>query len=385
VHINLDIHTISQLTQIIEETHYYFAHHVKKQVNVALTLRNWLIGFYIIEYEQNGTDRAEYGKALISSLSANLRQRKLKGFSEIALRLNRTFYLAYPQIQQTLSVEFPSLEKQFAIIQQTPSVELKSESEKVNSFEGLDAALLINNLSFSHFIELLKTDNPLGRAFYEIESIKNSWTVRELQRAMNSMLFERTGLKDKLETLPANYNKKEKPGATDLFRNPLILEFLGLEEKSEYSESDLEQAIIDHLQKFLLEIGRGFCFEARQKRITFDNTHYRIDLVFYHRILKCHVLLDLKIGEFTHADSGQMNVYLNYYKDNEMNPGDQPPIGIILCASHNENLVKYATSGLSQQVFVSKYMINLPREDELKRIIKDEQDKLKQSLLRKHK
>ncbi|MCK9401522.1 MAG: DUF1016 domain-containing protein [Bacteroidales bacterium] len=160
----------------------------------------------------------------------------------------------------------------------------------------------------------------------------------------------------------------------------MILEFLGLEEKSEYNESDLEQAIIGQLQKFLLEIGRGFCFEARQKRITFDNTHYRIDLVFYHRILKCHVLIDLKIGEFSHADSGQMNVYLNYYKNHEMNPGDHPPIGIIMCASNNENLVKYATSGLSHQVFVSKYMINLPKEEELKKIILEEQAKLKKGL-----
>ncbi|WP_343692353.1 PDDEXK nuclease domain-containing protein [Chitinophaga sp.] len=155
-----------------------------------------------------------------------------------------------------------------------------------------------------------------------------------------------------------------------------MLEFLGLEEKAIYTETDLEQAIINHLQSFLLELGRGFCFEARQRRITFDNTHYRIDLVFYHRILKCHVLLDLKIGEFTHADAGQMNVYLNYYKDNEMQEDDNPPVGIILCANKNENLVKYATSGLPQQMFVSKYLINLPSEDELKMIIEDEQRKL---------
>lgn len=155
-----------------------------------------------------------------------------------------------------------------------------------------------------------------------------------------------------------------------------MLEFLGLEEKAIYTETDLEQAIINHLQSFLLELGRGFCFEARQRRITFDNTHYRIDLVFYHRILKCHVLLDLKIGEFTHADAGQMNVYLNYYKDNEMQEDDNPPVGIILCANKNENLVKYATSGLPQQMFVSKYLINLPSEDELRMIIEDEQRKL---------
>ena len=155
-----------------------------------------------------------------------------------------------------------------------------------------------------------------------------------------------------------------------------MLEFLGLKEETEYTESNLEQAIINHLQTFLLEMGRGFCFEARQKRITFDNTHYRIDLVFYHRILRCNVLIDLKLGEFSHADAGQMNVYLNYYRENETNEGDNPPIGIILCASKNENLVKYATTGLPQQVFVNKYMLNLPAEDELEKIIAEEQDKI---------
>jgi predicted nuclease of restriction endonuclease-like (RecB) superfamily len=206
--------------------------------------------------------------------------------------------------------------------------------------------------------------------------------VRQLQRAMNSMLYERTGLSKEIKTPTGIALQNEKTDADSMFRNPLILDFLGLEEKIDYSESDLEQAIINHLQSFLLEIGRGFCFEARQKRITFDNTHYRIDLVFYHRILKCHVLFDLKIGEFTHADSGQMNVYLNYYKENEMEKGDQPPVGIILCASNNENLVKYATAGLPHKLFVSKYMINLPKEEELKKLIQTEQDKFKQDKLR---
>jgi hypothetical protein len=153
------------------------------------------------------------------------------------------------------------------------------------------------------------------------------------------------------------------------------LEFLELKQESTYSETDLEQAIINHLQTFLIELGKGFCFEARQKRITFDNTHYFIDLVFYHRILKCNILIDLKLGEFTHADSGQMNVYLNYYNENEKQESDNPPIGLILCAGKNENLVKYATANLSQQVFVSKYLINLPNENDLKKIIEEEQKK----------
>ena len=190
------------------------------------------------------------------------------------------------------------------------------------------------------------------------------------------MLFERTGLSTDKENVVEKYGNEADLKPEEIFRNPYLLEFLGLEEKPSYTETDLEEAIISHLQNFLLEMGRGFCFEARQKRITFDNTHYRIDLVFYQRILKCHVLIDLKIGEFTHADAGQMNVYLNYYKENEMQKEDNAAVGIILCAGKNETLVKYATAGLSQKVFVSKYMINLPSEKELEKIIQEEQQKL---------
>ena len=209
-----------------------------------------------------------------------------------------------------------------------------------------------------------------------MEAIQNAWSVRELQRAMNSMLYERTGLSSNKQAVIDKQVNQERLLPEEVFRNPYILEFLGLKEEAAYSESQLEQAIIDHLQTFLLELGKGFCFEARQKRITFDNTHYRIDLVFYHRILKCNVLIDLKLGEFTHADAGQMNVYLNYYKENETNEGDNPPIGIILCASKNENLVKYATTGLPQQVFVNKYRVSLPKEAELQKIIEEEQQKI---------
>jgi predicted nuclease of restriction endonuclease-like (RecB) superfamily len=186
---------------------------------------------------------------------------------------------------------------------------------------------------------------------------------------METLLFERTGLSSDKEAVIAKAKDVLPPAPGDLIRNPYVLKFLGLEEKPAFSESDLEQAIIEHLQKFLVEMGRGFCFEARQKRITFDNDHYFIDLVFYHRILKCHVLVDLKVGAFSHADAGQMNVYLNYFKDQEMTPGDNPPIGIILCAHKNDTLVKYATGGLSQEMFVGKYLVQLPSEDELKQLI----------------
>ena len=245
--------------------------------------------------------------------------------------------------------------------------------EQVNGKVLTESDKLINQLSFTHIIELLKADTTLKRSFYEIEAIKNNWSVRELQRAMNSMLYERTGLSTNKQEVLEKQIHKERLMPEDMFRNPYILEFLELKEENEYTESDLEQSIINHLQTFLLEMGKGFCFEARQKRITFDNKHYHIDLVFYHRVLRCNVLIDLKLGEFSPADAGQMNMYLNYYAENETFEDDNPPIGIILCASQNKNLVRYATTGLSRQVFVNKYMLSLPHESELKKIIEEEQ------------
>lgn len=382
---------LQELVSLIGETQQYFKLQASKQVDTALTLRNWLIGYYIAEYELNGADRAEYGAKLIDRLSKQLSAKQLRGFSPISLRLYRSFYLAYPKIQQSLTVKSYMTDFQhFGILARSSeeSGSLKKMVERgVISSENLtlqpiqeksqiDIDKLINHLSFTHFIELLKADTTLKRSFYEMESIRSNWSVRELQRAMNSMLFERTGLSSNKQAVLEKYGNQEKLLPEDLFRNPYMLEFLGLKEESEYSESDLEQAIINHLQTFLLELGKGFCFEARQKRLTFDNKHYRIDLVFYHRVLRCNVLIDLKLGEFTHADAGQMNVYLNYYKTNETNEGDNPPVGIILCASKNENLVKYATTGLPQQVFVNKYMLNLPNEEELRSIIEQEQEKI---------
>ncbi len=355
---------------------------MQKQVNTALTLRNWLFGFYIYEYEMNGSDRAEYGKGVMKEIARKCCH--IKGLSESNLYLFRQFFIEYPNILQSVTAksfltdfrQIPIFQAVTGKLQLSYNIEQNQIVEDVCDELETNPEILINRLSFTHIIELLKADSPLKRFFYETEAIKNNWSVRELQRAMNSLLYERTGMSKNKEEFLEKYSKGSGLNPEDVFRNPLMLEFLGLEEKKEYSETDMETAVIDHLQKFLIEIGRGFCFEARQKRITFDNRHYRIDLVFYHRILKCNVLIDLKIGEFDHADAGQMNVYLNYYKENEMNEGDNPPVGIILCAGRNENLVKYATAGLPQQVFVSKYLVNLPTESDLKKIIQQEQNKI---------
>ena len=248
----------------------------------------------------------------------------------------------------------------------------------VADLPGIAPDLLLSRLSFSHFVELLLADTPLKRAFYEVQSVKNNWSVRELKRARETLLFERTGLSTDKQAVLAAHAGAAPLAVADIIKNPYVLEFLGLPEHPNYSEADLESAIITHLQTFLVELGRGFCFEARQKRVTFDNEHYFIDLVFYHRILKCHVLIDLKVGKFKPADAGQMNFYLNYYAENERTEGDNPPIGLILCAEQSNSVVRYATGGLSQQLFVSKYQAFLPTTEELQGIIRDEQQRLEE-------
>lgn len=362
-----------QLIDSIYQTHCVLQENTQRIINQNLTLRNWLVGYYIVVFEQNGEDRAKYGERLIDEMAKILKQKGIKGFSPMALRSCRTFYKTYPQIQQTVSVKLQSvgiksLPNSQMSIQQTVTGELDNES-------FISAELLLSRLSYSHFIELIRVEESLQRLFYEVEAIKNNWSVRDLKRAIDTSLALRTTLSTNKEAVIAKIKNLKPNNNSDVIRNPFVLEFLGLEEKSEYSESDLEQAILSHLQKFLMELGTGFCFEARQKRITFDNTHYRIDLVFYHRILKCHVLVDLKIGEFTHADAGQMTLYLNYYEAEEMVEGDNPPIGIVLCADKNDTLVKYTTADKNDQLFVSKYLLELPDKKVLENFIKKELEK----------
>jgi predicted nuclease of restriction endonuclease-like (RecB) superfamily len=367
--------TLAALTDRIAHVHDRAQAAAVQQVNYWLTARNWLVGWYLVEYEQQGSDRAAYGDRLLGELARALPARGVRGLGLTNLKLCRQFYQTYPTLLaheaaawQQLGVPLSAEANGQTASDQSPPPD--------DALPGLAPTLLLSRLSFSHFIELLKLDTPLQRAFYEVQAVKNNWSVRELKRALDSLLYERTGLSTDKATVLAAHAGTQPLTVADVVKNPYVLEFLGLEERPGYRESDLEQAIIDHLQTFLVELGRGFCFEARQKRITFDNEHYFIDLVFYHRILKCHVLVDLKLGAFSHADAGQMNVYLNYYKEQEMTPGDNPPVGLILCAQKNDTLVRYATSGLSEQLFVSKYQVNLPTEAELQRVIQTEQQRL---------
>ena len=237
----------------------------------------------------------------------------------------------------------------------------------------------ILQFSWTHLVELLRLDDPWKRAFYENECLLGSWSVRQLQRQIGSQLYERTGLSKNKRAVVARARKQSTDAPAtieDLIRDPYILEFTGLADRPAYSENDLESALLDHIQSFLLELGTGFCFETRQFRITVGNEHDRVDLVFYHRRLRCHVLLDLKIRAFSHGDAGQMNFYLNYFKKHMMAEDDQPPVGILLCSDKEKTKVEYATAGLSQKLFVSRYLVALPSAEKLRRFVEADRARL---------
>jgi len=356
-----------QLIQAVEQAHKYLLGKAVSAVNQALTIRNWLFGHYIVEYEQNGEDRAKYGDQLLAVLAKDLKSKGIKGLSKRNLHYCCQFYLMYPATGQL--VENMNLPKQ---IMQTMSAQSEIVQKKTDKTE-VDPQLIISRLSFSHIIELMGEKDPTKRTFYEAEAIKGNWSVRQLKRQMESLLYERTGLSTDKRGLILDVNKKADPSTPEgIMRDPYVFEFVGLEPKEKFAENDLEEALINHLQVFLLELGKGFCFEARQKRLTIDGEYYYVDLVFYHRILKCHVLIDLKTRKFKHTDAGQMNFYLNYFKDNEMNEADNPPVGIVLCTDKKSSTVKYATGSLDNQLFVSRYQVQLPTVKELEEFIKQD-------------
>lgn len=356
--------TFDQLITTLEGVHQLLAARAVQQVNTALTVRNWLIGYYFVEFDQHGEDRADYGQRLMERTAERLEG--IRGMAVSNLRNFRQFYLMYRWFGSYIAEQTG-----FTPIHQTVSGELQPVDNEEEMLK-MPPQRLLNALAFSHFIELIRLDSELKRRFYEVEAVKNGWSVRQLTRATTTLLFERTGLStDKAAVI--SRLAEDKPGpVAERMRDPYVLEFLNLSEQAEYSENDLETAILSHLQTFLIEMGRGFCFEARQRRITFGNTHYKIDLVFYHRILKCHVLIDLKIGRFDHGDAGQMNLYLNYYRENEMTEGDNPPVGLILCADKDDSLVRYATGGMANDLFVSKYQLQLPDQQTLLNLIRED-------------
>lgn len=288
----------------------------------------WTVGKYIVEYEQNGSAKAKYGSSMMTQLAKLLSIKLGRGYSRPNLNNMRKFYLLYPICQTS------------------------------------------DKLTWSHICELITIDDELERSFYENECVKESWDVRSLRRQMDSGLFLRLAASKDKQGILELANKGiviQKP--QDIVKDTYTLEFLGLPEIGQYSESDLEQRIIDNLQKFLLELGKGFAFVGRQYPLTVNNTHYYVDLVFYHRILKCFVLIDLKKNSVKHEDIGQMNMYMGYFAKEENEPNDNPPIGIILSHNKDELLVEYATYGMDSNLFVSKYELYLPNKEELKKLV----------------
>ncbi len=344
---------------------------VARRVNGVLTATYWEIGRRIVEHEQGGQHRADYGEQVVTRLAADLTRQHGRGFSKSNVFLMRGFFLGW-EIFQTPSGKSEARAKFGGnSIVQTPSGQSAALIETSNS-QALASTLPnepanVFTLSWSHYVRLLSVEKPHARAFYEAEAIRGGWSVRQLDRQISTQLFERTSHSKRQSALLAKAQvpqPEDAVSAQDEIRDPYLLEFLNL--KDEYSESELEDALIRHLEWFLLELGNGFTFVARQKRIRIGTEWYRIDLVLYHRVLRCLVLIDLKRGKFTHADAGQMNLYLNYAQEHLTFTGESDPIGIILCSDKDDAVVKYATGGINAKVFASKYLTELPNADALR-------------------
>ena len=360
-----------QLLTLFQGTHLELQKRAARSVDTALVIRNWLFGYYIVEFEQGSANRAElYGKRLIEKLSKELTAAQLgRGFSKRSLEQYRRFYDSYREIAQAL----PAQSLEYNLVWKEFSKALTGESSgtfgpNLEILQTVSAELAKRFvLGWTHYVSLLTISNPDERRFYEIEAYENSWGTRELERQIASSLYERLTLsRDKagVKKLSQKGLIIEKP--SDVVKNPYVLEFLDLDEKSGYSEHELETAIIDKLEHFLLELGKGFLFEARQKRFTFDNDHFYVDLVFYNRLLRCYVLIDLKRDKLTHQDLGQMQMYVNYFDRVVKTDDELPTIGIVLCHRKNDALVE-VTLPKDSNIFASKYQLYLPSKEEFKK------------------
>lgn len=366
------LHSFNDLASIVQTTLDAAQSSAVKAINRMQTMRNWLIGYYIVEFEQHGKDRAEYGTQLLKKLEERVDR---KGVNVTLLQMSRNFYKLYPQM---VNLFVPNQKYSTASNISESSVQLKSNSS--NNETNLICAtvshkfqtspeLMISRLSFSHLREIMTLDDPLARYFYEQECIKCTWSVRELRRQISTNLYVRAGISANPEKLLSLPSVQGHDSAELQIRQPFTFEFLGLKAQEVVDEHDLEDALISHLQEFILELGKGFCFEARQKRIIIDDEYYYPDLVFYNRILHCGVIIELKNEEFSYENFGQLNAYVSHYRENEMQPGDNPPIGILLCTRKGKKMVEYALAGMDNNLFVSTYMLQLPDKKTLEEFL----------------
>jgi predicted nuclease of restriction endonuclease-like (RecB) superfamily len=363
----------SALVAAIRATHAQCAAAVNRAVNTALTVRNWVIGGYIREYEQHGSDRAKYGARLLEHLAERLQEGLDRCYTGRYLGLCRQLFDAYPQIRKSVISESGGK----AISVSTPAKPKRSIRKSAISELQPPCRMLVERLSFTHLIDLMAIDDPLKRAFYEIECIRGNWSVRQLKRQIATLYFERSGLSRDKEKLAAMVKAGVETAEPKLaIRDPYIFEFLGLRAKDAVAETDLEAALVENLRDFLLELGHGFCLEAQQKSIVIGKTRGFVDLVFYHRVLKCHVLVDLKVDEFRHEHIGQLNTYVTWYRKHMRAEGDKPPVGLLLCTGKDHAFVEYALAAMDNRLFVSKYQLELPGKDELVRFLKNKRREL---------
>jgi predicted nuclease of restriction endonuclease-like (RecB) superfamily len=379
--VNFDI-----LVNRIEETQHVLQNNARLVINRHVTAKAWLVGCYIVEYEQKGEDRAKYGERLIDELAKRFRGNKT--LSKRSLQLYRQFYLTYPHLAKQIS---KYLNRTFSFVQ-SPIAQLQLIDKEENtigqsviaqSVDVLPSTVqvspenLFNKLSFTHLAAILPIKDPLKRAFYETMAIRGTWSVRELQRQIDTNYYERSGWSQKPEQLAQLVDSKAEKNELSLdIKSPFVFEFLGLPAKNVVEETDLEQALIDNLQDFILELGMGFCFEERQKKMLIDDRYFKADLVFYHRILKRHVIIELKARRLDYTDTAQLRMYLAYFQKNIMQPDDNPPIGILMCTEVGQEMAEYTLMDIDEDVFISKYELQIPSKERMAEFLRKENKEL---------
>ena len=364
-----------KLVTRIQQTNDFLLQRAVKAVNTHLTFRNWLTGCYIVEFEQNGSDRAVYGSKLLENIAKNI---TIKGLTTPELSRCRQFYKTYPQILGLLTQEFKNLLPSDFLPENPNELILGLPTQKLSNEEMEYCSTIFQNISYTHFTELIKIGDRTKRHFYELLILKTQPSVKELKRQINTLTFERIGLSQNHKiSFEEVINKIQPQKATDLIKSHYFFEFLNIKQQHLIEETELEQALLFHLEQFITELGNGFCFEARQKRILIGDEYYFIDLVFYHRILKCHVLIELKTDIAKHEHIGQLKSYLQHYKKKIQEKEDNPPVGILLVTNQNKTLVEYAIADSDLDIFVSKYQLQLPEKSEFETFINNELKSIK--------
>ena len=368
--------TFEGLVSQIERTNDALRNNARLVINRHVTAKAWLTGYYVVVYEQKGSDRAKYGERLLQNLAKRLGNQ----YALSTLKLYRLFYLTYPQLGSAISdflIHLPNGQSVISQLDSKDSNAVTIRQSLITQFDGVKPEMLFNRLSFTHFAAILPCKDPLQRAFYETMAIRGTWSVRELQRQIDSNYYVRSGWSKKPEKLAELVDGKAEKASLMLdIKSPFTFEFLGLSAKDVVEESDLETALLDHLQDFILELGMGFCFEERQKKLLIDDRYFKADLVFYHRILKRHVIIELKANRLGYADTAQLKMYLAYFRKNIMLPDDNTPIGILMCSEIGQEMAEYTLLDIDEDIFISNYELSLPSKERMTEFLRKENEEL---------